>query len=139
MNHYIIILKSFFLSNQTLFFFENYIYFKKDSKNHMTILICKNSSVHLLRVSLYPILYFKALLGLLHEYYFDRFNVCVIVCDCHCFCVIVCMSICVLWYLFFVCHYVCHCVSVCHCVGLCVSLCVFMCHFVCDIVCAKLE
>ena len=57
----------------------------------MTILICKNSSVHLLRVSLYPIIYFAALLGLLHEYYFDRFNVCVIVCDCHYFCVIVCV------------------------------------------------
>ena len=116
MNHYIIILKSFFLSNQTLiFFFENYIYLQKGLKNYMTILICKNSSVHLLRVSLYPILYFKALLGLLHEYYYDRFNVCVIVCDCHCFCVIVCV-----------------CQSVCY--DIC-FLFVIMCVIVCAIVC----
>ena len=122
MNHYIIILKSFFLSNQTLIFFENYIYLQKGSKNHMTILICKNSSVHLLRVSLYPILYFKALLGLLHEYYFDRFNVCVIVCDCHCFCVIVCVCQSVCYDICFL--FVIMCVIVCAIVCVYVSFCV---------------
>ena len=38
MNRYIIILKLFFLSKQTLFFFKNYIYLQKGSKNHMTSL-----------------------------------------------------------------------------------------------------
>ena len=54
MNRYIIILKLFFLSKQTLFFFKNYIYLQKGSKNHMTSL---NRSANLkyvcLRISIW--------------------------------------------------------------------------------------